>query len=661
MTRSQSKDKPQRPLKVAKTNMVNLSSKEFGRLQETDTTLDKLRQRIDKNSAEKSKQWGIEMYYIDKNNGLMYRKFTSSPEKGPVIHKQLVLPLSLRESVLEVAHDSILGGHLATKKTYDRVTSNFFWPGAYDDVTRYCQSCDICQRTVPKSRCGKTPLIGMPIIGETFDRVAIDMVGPLPMSGRKHRWILTLVDCATRYPEAIPLTGIDTIECAEALVNIFCRIGIPREILSDRGSQFVSDLMREISRLLSVRQLHTTPYHAQCNGLVERFNGTIRRMLQKMAAEKPSDWDRYIPALLFSYREVPQESLGFSPFELVYGRSVRGPMSVIRDIWANEDTEEQTRTTYQYVLELREKLEETCKLAHDELRKAQSKQHKWFNRKAKVKNLKVDDQVLLLLPTKMNKLEMQWQGPYVIIKKVRENDYVIDIDGQNKMFHANMLRKYNTRKPVEEGMLFLCGSRHLEIVVGGVAECDPVSIDNHEYLGKSTCEDIKYCPLRATQTWEDVKISSDLNQDQQREVRDLLREYSDVLTDVPGKTDLVECAIELTDDIPFRVRAYPVPYALKKEMDKEVSEMLKADIIEPSISEYASSPVVVRKPDGSVRYCIDFRRLNVKTVVDAEPIPNQEVILNKMGDDNFISRIDFGKYLSEKRIANIQRFLRTRA
>ena len=117
--------------------------------------------------------------------------------------------------MLEVAHDSILGGHLATKKTYDRVTSNFFWPGAYDDLSRYCQSCDICQRTIPKGRCGKTPLVAMPIIDEPFARVAIDLVGPLPMSGRKHRWILTLVDCATRYPEAIPMKGIDTIECAE--------------------------------------------------------------------------------------------------------------------------------------------------------------------------------------------------------------------------------------------------------------------------------------------------------------------------------------------------------------------------------------------------------------------------------------------------------------
>ena len=349
----------------------------------------------------------------------MYSQFTSPPEKGSVVHKQLVLPHSLRESVLEVAHDSILGGHLTTKKTYDRVTSNFFWPGAYDDVSRYCQSCDICQRTIPKGRCSKTSLVAMPIIGEPFARVAIDLVGPLPMSGRKHRWILTLVDCATRYPEAIPMKGIDTIECAEELVNIFSRIGIPQEIFSDRGSQFVSDLMREISRLLSVRQLQTTPYHAQCNGLVERWNGTLRRMIQKMAAEKPSDWDRYIPALLFSYREVAQASLGFSPFELVYGRSVRGPMSVLRDIWADEDINEQTKTTYQCVLELRERLESTCKLAHDELRKAQGNQHKWFNKKAKAKHLKEGDQVILLLPTKLNKLEMQWQGPLDIIKKVR--------------------------------------------------------------------------------------------------------------------------------------------------------------------------------------------------------------------------------------------------
>ena len=100
-----------------------------------------------------------------------------------------------------------------------------------------------------------------------------------------------------------------------------------------------------------------------------------------MAAKKPSDWDRYIPALLFSFREVAQTNLGFSPLELVYGRSVHGPISVLRDIWADEDINDQTRTTYQYVLELRERLESTCKLAHDELRKAQENQHNDLTRK----------------------------------------------------------------------------------------------------------------------------------------------------------------------------------------------------------------------------------------------------------------------------------------
>ena len=90
--------------------------------------------------------------------------------------------------------------------------------------------------------------------------------------------------------------------------------------------------MKEVSRLLSMKQLVTTPYHPMCNGLVERFNGTMKQMLKRMCADRPKDWDRYLPALLFAYREVPQESLGFSPFELLYGRTVRGPMSILKEV-----------------------------------------------------------------------------------------------------------------------------------------------------------------------------------------------------------------------------------------------------------------------------------------------------------------------------------------
>ena len=108
-----------------------------------------------------------------------------------------------------------------------------------------------------------------------------------------------------------------------------------------------------------MKQLVTTPYHPMCNGLVERFNGTMKQMLKRMCAERPKDWDRYLPALLFAYREVPQESLGFSPFELLYGRTVRGPMSILKEVWTKEATEPDVKLTYQYVLELQDRLQDT--------------------------------------------------------------------------------------------------------------------------------------------------------------------------------------------------------------------------------------------------------------------------------------------------------------
>ena len=136
-----------------------------------------------------------------------------------------------------------------------------------------CKSCDVCQKTVNKGSVLKVPLQKMPLIDKPFKRVAIDLVGPIsPPSEGRHRYILTLVDFASRYPEAVPLKTIDTETVAEALVNIFSRLGVPGEILSDLGTQFVSDCMKEVARLLSIKQITTTPYHPMCNGEVQRNN-----------------------------------------------------------------------------------------------------------------------------------------------------------------------------------------------------------------------------------------------------------------------------------------------------------------------------------------------------------------------------------------------------
>ena len=188
----------------------------------------------------------------------------------------------------------------------DRITSNFYWPGIHGDFTRFCRSCDICQKTIQK---GKVPLELMLLIDTPFKRIAVDLIGPIhPPSEQGHRYILTLVDYATRYPDAIPLKSISTEAVAEALVDMHSRLGVPEEVLSDLGAQFVSECMQEVSRLLSIKQLSTTPYHLMCNGLVEKFNGSLRSMLKKLCSEQPRQWHRYINALLFAYREVPQGS-----------------------------------------------------------------------------------------------------------------------------------------------------------------------------------------------------------------------------------------------------------------------------------------------------------------------------------------------------------------
>ena len=491
------------------------------------------------------------------------------------------------------------------------------------------QSNDICQRLIPRGRNTKEPLGDMPTTETPFDRVVIDMVGPLVTSARKHRWVLTMVHYATRYPEAVPLTSIETTDVVEALVNIFSRVGIHRQIISDRGSQFTSGLMKEVARLLSIKQLTTTTYHGMCNGLVEKFNGTLKNMLKRMAHERPTNWDRYIPALLFVYREIPQESLKFSPFELLYGRTVRGPMSILRELWADKVDDDETKTTYHCVMELRERLEETRRLAHEELRTAKVTQRDYYNKMAKPKVLKVGDKVLILLPTDNNKLLLQWKGPHDIVATVGVNDYRLQIGEGVKTFYANMLRKYIARGEQ--------GADQKETDQKAMQTMQMISEDDDSQLGS---EDGVVCPLEANETWKDVYVCPSLTEVQKTEARQLIEEYKDVFSDMPGHADLIECTIELVDDTPIRCRNYPVPFALEQLMKEELEKMDRIGGTDPSTSDYASSSVIVRKSDGSHRYCIDFRKLNEVILTDAEPMSNQEMIVGTLGTSKYFTKIE---------------------
>ena len=178
-----------------------------------------------------------------KKNDLLYRKFSSPNVEHGRIFTQLIVPQLYRTLVMKLAHESVMAGHLAIKRTVQKVLSEFYWPGINSDIKRFCQSCDICQRTIPKGKIVKAPLGKMPRIDVPFRRVATDLIGPLkPVTFNKNRYsyILTLVDYETRYLEAVPLASIDTETVAVALVSIFSRVGIPNEVLNDMGTQFTS-------------------------------------------------------------------------------------------------------------------------------------------------------------------------------------------------------------------------------------------------------------------------------------------------------------------------------------------------------------------------------------------------------------------------------------
>ena len=155
-----------------------------------------------------------------KRKGILYH-ITKRVDVGKKELKQILIPKDLRKKVMEAAHDKMLAGHMGVKKTKDRILTNFYWPGIHQDVVSFCRSCDVCQRTVSKGRVGKVSLGKMPLMDLPFKRVAVDLIDPItPASDKGDRYVLTLVDYATRYPEAVPLKNIDTETVAEALLDL---------------------------------------------------------------------------------------------------------------------------------------------------------------------------------------------------------------------------------------------------------------------------------------------------------------------------------------------------------------------------------------------------------------------------------------------------------
>ncbi|GFX94268.1 retrovirus-related Pol polyprotein from transposon 412 [Trichonephila clavipes] len=226
-------------------------------------------------------------------NGVLYRKFES--EDGKTFRWQLVLPRSRIPEVLKELHGSPTGGHFGVMKTLHRVRERFFWGKVRADVEQWCKSCDACSaRKGPKIRSrGKLHRYN---VGAPFERIAFDILGPLPRTVSGNKYLLVVMDYFTKWPEVYPIPDQESPTVAEAVVQHWIsRYGVPLQLHSDQGRNFVSAVLKGSVNYSELTKTKTTPLHPQSDGMVERFNRTILNNLSLMVSKNQQDWDQKVP------------------------------------------------------------------------------------------------------------------------------------------------------------------------------------------------------------------------------------------------------------------------------------------------------------------------------------------------------------------------------
>jgi len=365
---------------------------------------------------------------------------------------RLAVPESMKEVILADCHDAKTSAHLGIKRTYERMSEKYYWNGMYEDARKYVLQCHLCatKKLVPDKYAGE---LGTVVSTEPWQVVGSDILGPLPLTKKGNRYILTFTDHFTKWVEAIPLKAVTAGDVAENFVNlIVARHGAPKSLLTDRGKSFIGELMREITRKLEVDKLSTSPYHPQTNGLTERFNKTLVTMLSMFTGAHQRDWDEHIQVVVHAYRTSVHASTGETPFYLMHGRDPRMPsmMELVNQ-------EEQWESTEDYRNELVERMRainEEVRYYNDVIkqqREIQARKYRHTN------TFTVGDLVWLYVKYKKKgsskKLAHPWQGPFRIAEMTSPVNAKLQTLYRKKMkqiVHISRLRKYVSKEQPED-------------------------------------------------------------------------------------------------------------------------------------------------------------------------------------------------------------------
>ncbi|KAE9189351.1 hypothetical protein PF002_g25069 [Phytophthora fragariae] len=388
-------------------------------------------------------------------NGVLMRLVHLRARAGPARTISVpVIPLQFIETVLHYCHSDLFSAHAGLTKTIDRVRKHAYWHGWKKDAKEYVRACTTCGSGKGYRPWKNGLMQRMPVqeLSGPFSLLVVDAIGPLVTTPRGNKYILNFVDYSTRWVETFPVKALDTLTFVQIMVDeVLSRHGVPERLLSDRGPNFISSLAQSFYQTLGIKKVFGAAYHPQTQGLVERFNGTLLGMLRMYVGEAQTDWDLYLPRVLFAYRTSYHEALGDSPFFSLYGRDPVLPLD-LAFLNTNEDWKSNEVAAYRRKLFL--SLRDSRRMVERQLLKAQDRHGRRMEGQAAVK-FDEGDAVWVYQyfrarrgERRTKKLAFSWHGPYRVVGQVGENAYRVVIPSHPDRVvtvNVNRLKRFQGR------------------------------------------------------------------------------------------------------------------------------------------------------------------------------------------------------------------------
>ena len=375
------------------------------------------------------------------DNGVLYRKFEKENQVGVIW--QLVLPGRLVNTVLAALHDGPQACHLGEEKTIGAVQRRVYFYGYKRAVIDWLKKCHLCNSKKPSPKLKRAPLVNY-VLGAPLEKVSLDIAGPFPVS-EGNKYILVIGDYFTKYIIAKPIPDLRAETVAKVLVHEWIlRLGTPRIIHSDRGTQFTSNVFKEMCKLLGVRQTLNSAYHPRENGQIERMNETIERLLAMTVNKTQSDWASKLSYVMSAYRATPHKTTGLSPNQLMFGREFEVPI----DLLIGRPKDPIPKTYLEFNELQRENFEIAHKIARKNIQNSAVSQKRYYDVNVKGSKFEVGTRVWCTFPVtkpKLSpKLNVKWQGPFTITECVGDVNYKIRLNPRSKvkLVHRDRLNLY---------------------------------------------------------------------------------------------------------------------------------------------------------------------------------------------------------------------------